>query len=226
MLIFIWYVTSTRSALQPAAGILAARAGAAFAGNDSMFLPLSPPAPYTASHPPVHPLRRPSLFRTTSAAVMPAANAREKLTQASPYGRARCIDRLLRCTTSSTLARVPHPTFTPRSPAVPPPSPTAASPAKPSRNPLCLHLVPARPGFSPVGCASIPDLTLLRRRFARRDATRRDAMRRAATQRLRDLRRSAADWNARTRRFTLPWIISLARAPRISSKIDRRASNA
>ncbi|KYN21712.1 hypothetical protein ALC57_05914 [Trachymyrmex cornetzi] len=35
---------------------------------------------------------------------MPAANAREKLTQASPYGRARCIDRLLRCT-SSTLAR-------------------------------------------------------------------------------------------------------------------------
>ena len=139
-----------------------------------------------------------------------------------------------------------------RNPAAPPLPPTAASPAKPSRNPLCLHLVPARPGFRPVGCASIPDLTLLRRRFARRDATRRDATRRdaircGATQRLRDPRRSAADWNARMRRFTLPWIISLflflsllppslslslslslsfACAPRISSKTDRYASNA
>ncbi|EGI62637.1 hypothetical protein G5I_08998 [Acromyrmex echinatior] len=92
---------------------------------------------------------------------MPAANAREKLTQASPYGRARCIDRLLRCT-SSTLARenlTPRPPL--RNPAAPPLPPTAASPAKPSRNPLCLHLVLARPGFRPVGCASIPDLTLL-----------------------------------------------------------------
>lgn len=132
------------------------------------------PVPCTAA---THPPYRPSLFRTTSAAVMPAANAREKLTQASPYGRARCIDRLLRCT-SSTLAREPHPTSTPRSPATFPLPSTAAPPAKPSRNPLCLHLVPARPGFSPVGCASIPDLTLLRRRFARRDAGRRGATQR------------------------------------------------
>lgn len=180
-MIFIWYVTSTRCALQPAAGVLAARAGAAFAGNDSMFLPLSPCAP--------PPVRRPSLFRTTSAAVMPAANAREKLTQASPYGRARCIDRLLRCT-SSTLAREPHPTSTPAQPRrTPSSSYRCSSPAKPSRDPLCLHLVPARPGFSPVGCASIPDLTLLRRRFARGDATRGDAGRRGATQRLREPRR-------------------------------------
>ncbi|KYN04825.1 hypothetical protein ALC62_04209 [Cyphomyrmex costatus] len=142
LLIFIWYVTSTRCALQLAVASVyageygAARAGAAFAGNDSMFLPLSP---VPRAPPPTLSTALP-LFRTTSAAVMPAANAREKLTQASPYGRARCIDRLLRCT-SSTLAREPHPTTTLRNPAAHPLPPT-----KPSRNPLRLHLATTTTG--------------------------------------------------------------------------------
>lgn len=72
MLILIWNVTST-------AATNLALAEAAF-GCDSAFQPSG------------HPLRpRPAprlpVFSTTGAAVMPAANARERLTQAPPYGR-------------------------------------------------------------------------------------------------------------------------------------------
>lgn len=167
-MIFIWYVTSTRYSL-PLVYSSRARGLPETIRCSSPFQPQASPL---SSPPPF------SLFCTTSAAVMPAANAREKLTQASPYGRARCIDRLLRCTTtssSSTLAREPilfH--ILPSNPAA---SlyllPLCSSCLCTARNPLLLApCATARPGFSPVSCATIPDLTLLRRRFARRDATR------------------------------------------------------
>ncbi|TGZ48212.1 Uncharacterized protein DBV15_09368 [Temnothorax longispinosus] len=92
---------------------------------------------------------------------MPAANAREKLTQASPYGRARCIDRLLRCT-SSTLAREPHPTSTPAQPRR---NPSSSYPLLLLQNPpatlFACTLCQRGRALAPVDCASIPDLTVL-----------------------------------------------------------------
>lgn len=145
LLIFIWYVTSTRCCSSPVYSRARGLRSPETIRCSSLFHPCPPPRP----EPPLRPRHPPSLFRTTSAAVMPAANAREKLTQASPYGRARCIDRLLRCT-SSTLAREPHPTSSSSSTLNVSPSlallflllhPPLFLPA--ARSPLCLHLAPA-----------------------------------------------------------------------------------
>lgn len=137
MLILIWNVTST-------AATNLALAEAAF-GCDSAFQPSG------------HPLRpRPAprlpVFSTTGAAVMPAANARERLTQAPPYGRdGASIDRL-RCTS------LPPPT--PPTPPLHSPIPFLSTPLATLSRFISPHLFP--PSSCPY-CTAPPSRRLAKR---------------------------------------------------------------
>lgn len=212
------------------AGILA-RAGAAFAGNDSMFLPLSSlPTPATRASltPSPPPFSIPHNERSRNAGGQCSRKADSGIAVwPGTVHRSPSLLHLLH-----PREREPHSTSSSSTPNVSPSlalfssSYSTAALLLPAHRPQPSLLAPCASGRAlPVGCASIRDLTLLRRRFARcgtarRDTARRvaevnvggDATRRGATRRLRDPRRVAADWNARTRRFIGCRGLYLARA--------------
>jgi len=175
---------------------------------------------------------------------MPAANAREKLTQASPYGRARCIDRLLRCT-SSTLARG---NLTPAQPRRTPSSSYRCFSCKTLPQPSLLAPCASAAGLSPSGLREYTRFNVITPTIcaARRDATRRDAtlydagrhsgyatraalpligMRECYDLRYHGLYLSFS-FSPSSHPLSLSLSLSFACAPRISSKTDRYASNA
>lgn len=159
-MIFIWYVTSTRAAPH---GILVARAGRLRSPETIRCSSLFHPCPRKPLSPSLctPPFSIPHNERSRNAggqcsrkadsgiAVWPGTVHRSP----SPLHLLHPRER--------TSPHISHPL------ARPFPSASYGCFSCTTRNPLYLHLVPSRqPGFSPVGCASIPDLTLLRRRFA------------------------------------------------------------
>lgn len=159
-------------------------AEAAFGGNDSVFS-----IPHPAPPPP--PPRSAPRFSTTSAAVMPAANARERLTQAPPYGpdgasiassaapscfnplaslpptsgAAATSATLVAAATLSFLSLSPpcffHGAIAPRHLASPSPS-SARAPAPPSLAPYAGDRRGAERSRRGEACARIADSTTLR----------------------------------------------------------------
>jgi len=144
------------------------REGAAFAGNDSMFLPPSPQPGARSLPPPSIPHNERSRNAggqcsrkaDSGIAVWPGTVHRSPSPLHLLHPRERTSPHAP-SSSSITLPRAPR-RFSPRPTAA---AAAASPPPAPPATLLCLHLAPAAAGLSPsrAGCASIPDLTLLRR---------------------------------------------------------------